>query len=158
MSRLDRHVMAVQNKLALDRFIGAAAWASVVYAAAVWIGVVVYKFFRIQPPHTKWWLWGGAAVCLLAAGIWALIRRPSTHEAAVAIDAKLGLKEKFSTALYARPLNDPFAQAAVRDAERTAENTSLHKRFPLEFPLQSVGTAAIALMVFLTMAFLPKMD
>src|SRR5215212_1094646 len=142
MSRLDRHVLAVQNKLALDRFIGALAWASVFYAAAVWVGIVVYKVLRAQPPHTKWWLIG----------------RASAHEAAVAIDEKLALKEKFSTALYARPLSDPFAQAAVKDAERTAENVSLHKRFPLEFPRQSIGTAGIAILVALTMAFLPKMD
>ena len=29
---------------------------------------------------------------------------------------KLQLKEKFSTALYIRPSQDPFAMAAVRDA------------------------------------------
>ena len=37
-------------------------------------------------------------------------------KAAVAIDARLSLKEKFSTALYARPIKDPFAQAVVKDA------------------------------------------
>src|SRR5439155_6457341 len=158
MSRLDRHVMAVQNKLALDRFVGALAWASIFYAAAVWVGVLVYKVLRVKPPHTAWWLWGGVGACALVALIWALIRRPTAHEAAIAIDEKLALKEKFSTALYARPLNDPFAQAAVRDAERTADNTSIHERFPLEFPVQSLGTARIAILVVLTMAFLPKID
>jgi hypothetical protein len=159
MSRLDRHVAAVQNKMALDRFIGALAWASVVYAAAIWIGIVVYKFFQVQPPHTKWWLIGGAIACGVFALIWAIVRRPTRHEAAVAIDERLALKEKFSTALFARPIgDDPFAQAAVKDAERTAENVSIHKRFPLQFPQQSLGTAGIALLVVLTMAFLPKMD
>src|ERR1051325_261886 len=83
MSRLDRHVTAVQNKLALDRFLGALAWASVFYAAAIWIGVLVYKVLRVQPPHTKWWVWGGAGACALVAFVWALIRRPTAHEAAV---------------------------------------------------------------------------
>ena len=159
MSRLDRHVAAVQNKMALDRFIGALAWASVVYAALVWVGVLIYKIVQVAPPHPKWWIWGGAGACAVFALVWAIVRRPTRHEAAVAIDDRLALKEKFSTALFARPISsDPFAQAAVRDAERTAENVSIHKRFPLEFPQQSLGTAGIALLVVLTMAFLPKMD
>src|SRR5439155_13589817 len=62
------------------------------------------------------------------------------------------------TALYARPSRDPFAQAAVRDAERTAENVSLHKRFPLSFPRAGYMTLAAALVVLLTAQFLPAMD
>src|SRR5215470_16513329 len=102
MSRLDRHVAMVQNKLALDRFVHALAWAAVVFAAAVWVGVLVDRFAHVRPPHLKWVLWGGVAACGLAALIWSLIRRPTAHEAAVAIDERLALKEKFSTALYAR--------------------------------------------------------
>src|SRR5580765_6133349 len=107
MSRLDRHVAMVQNKLALGRFVHALAWCAVVYASAVWIGVLVDRFAHVRPPHMAWVLWGGAAACGLAAFIWALMRRPTAHEAAVAIDDRLALKEKFSTALYARPMKDP---------------------------------------------------
>jgi hypothetical protein len=158
MSRLDRHVAMVQNKLALGRFVGALAWASLVYAALLWVGIVIDRVFRVRPPHVGWVLWGAAGAGVLAALIYAIVRRPTPHQAAVAIDEKLALKEKFSTALYARPLTDPFAQAAVRDAERTADNVSLHKRFPLEFPRQSYGTVAVAILVAVTMFFLPPMD
>jgi hypothetical protein len=151
MSRLDRHVTLVQNKLALGRFVSALAWASVVYAAALWIGVLVDRLFDVRPPHMAWWLWGAGGVAVVVAMIWAIVRRPTAHEAAVFIDERLELKEKFSTALYARPLKDPFAVAAVKDAERAAENVSLHKRFPLQFPQQSLGTVGILLLVGLTM-------
>ena len=52
---------------------------------------------------------------------YAIWRRPTKYQAAVAIDEKLSLQEKFSTALYIRPSSDPFAAAAVQDAEQTAE-------------------------------------
>src|SRR5688500_20238111 len=98
MSRLDRHVAMVQNKLALGRFVSALAWASVVWAAAVWIGIVVDRFFRVRPIGAKWWIWGGLAACALVAMVYALLRRPTRHDAAVALDDKLALKAQFSTA------------------------------------------------------------
>src|SRR5215208_3413007 len=86
MSRLDRHVAMVQNKLALGRFVGALAWASVIWAAAVWLGIVIDRVFRVRPIGARWWIWGGLAACALAAMVYALVRRPTRHDAAVAID------------------------------------------------------------------------
>src|SRR5579864_5384725 len=87
-----------------------------------------------------------------------MIGRQSLHQAAVANDERLALKEKFSTALYVRTSQDPFAKAAVKDAERTAENVSLHKRFPIEVPKAAGGTAAAVIAVFLTAWLVPTFD
>src|SRR5215211_6108867 len=134
MSRLDRHVAFVQNKLALARFFYAIAWALLIYAGIVWGVIVVDRLTHVRPIRPDIWFWSGMGVSILAAIIYAFIKRPDAKAAAVAIDERLALKEKFSTALYVRAQNDPFAKAAVLDAERTADNVSLHKRFPLEFP------------------------
>src|SRR5687767_5800902 len=158
MSRLDRHVAMVQNKLALGRFVQALAWATLIFLGVLWLGIIVDRVFHVRPPRVMIWIWSGLGASVLAAIVYALIKRPTRHDAAVAIDEKLALKEKFSTALYARSLNDPFAQAAVKDAERTADNVSLHKRFPLQFPIQSLGTVGIVILVLLTHAFLPRFD
>src|SRR5690606_26812159 len=88
---------------------------------------------------------------------WAIVKRPSAHEAAVAIDLELGLQEKFATALYVRHNPDPFAQAAVRDAERAADGISLQRRFPLLFPRPIIGTAMLALIAF-ALTFATPMD
>jgi len=57
MSRLDRHVAMVQNKLALGRFVGALAWATVFWAAAVWVSALnsvdLPTFGRPTIPHLK---------------------------------------------------------------------------------------------------------
>ncbi|MGD0542765.1 MAG: hypothetical protein ABSB33_14725, partial [Tepidisphaeraceae bacterium] len=94
---------------------------------------------------------------VLGAWISSIVRRPSADAAAVKIDEALGMKEKFSTALYARPLNDPFAQAAVRDAEAAAMRVSLYNRFPLKFPRQAITTAVVFLVAFLVAQFMPPL-
>src|SRR5688500_14529411 len=121
MSRLDRHVAMVQNKLALGRFLTALAWSLLVFGAVVWGTILVDRMFQVRPPREMVLFWAGAGLAVLTALSYSIWRRPTPQQAAVAIDAKLQLKEKFSTALYVRPMKDPFAAAAVKDAERKAE-------------------------------------
>ena len=163
MSRLDRHVATVQTKLFLRRFFNALAWSSLVLAGLTLLAVVVNTFFRIftdyMPNFPKFWvLVGGGIVCVIVALVYALIRKPSREQAAAAIDERLRLKEKFSTAIYVRPSSDPFAMAAVRDAERTAENVNLGKQFPIPFPKPAYTTALLALCAFLLAQFVTPLS
>lgn len=159
MPRLDQHVATVQNKLALGRFLHALAWGGLGLAGVALLGVLIWFLTQYAPPKPIWWIGGGAAAVLVGSIVYAMIRRPTPHDAAVAIDVTLGLKEKFSTALYARRHDDPFSQAAVRDAEQTAENVSLHKRFPIAWPPRPIfGTVAIALLAFVLSQLLTPLD
>src|SRR5437660_1070995 len=138
MSRLDQHVAAVQNKLALGRFFHALAWTTLGFAAACWIAILIDRAFSLRLPQQRWFFWGGAGLAVALAIIEAMLRRPSPQSAAIAIDEKLKLKEKISTALFVRghTVNDPFAAAALRDAEQTAQNVVVNFRqhFPFHFP------------------------
>jgi hypothetical protein len=128
----------------------AMAWSILVFAAVVWLAVLVDRFLAFRLPGWQIWFWASLGVTLSATAGLVLWRRPSRHQAAIAIDERLGLKEKFSTALYVRPSSDPFAAAAVRDAEATADNVSLQKRFPVQVPVMMVGTCAMVLVAALT--------
>src|SRR4051812_49016065 len=137
MSRLDHHVSHVQNKLTLRMFIHALAWAAAGLAGVIWVVVRGGRGFAFHFSRPGLVVLLGCAAGAIGALVFAIVRRPSQGLAAVAIDDALGLKEKFSTALYARTTsNDPFALAVVRDAERAADNVSLYNRFPLQFPRQ----------------------
>src|SRR4051795_10681148 len=146
MTRLDRHVATVQSKLFLRRFLEALAWSTLVAAAVVLLAVIVQKLFQIFPDTfpVKWVLIFGVFVCIAVSAGWAFIKKPTRHQAAAAIDERLRLKEKFSTAIYVRPSSDPFAMAAVRDAERTANDVQLGKHFPVAFPKPAYTTIALA--------------
>jgi hypothetical protein len=158
MTRLDRHVAFVQSKLALGKFLYALGFTIAFWLATVALAVIVDRVFQIRLPKPTAFFWAGAATATLAAVIYSLIKKPKPHEAAVAIDQALGLKEIFSTALFIRSSTDPFATATVLAAERTADNVSLHKRFPLAFPKTAYWSLAAAAVVFLTLWLLPSFD
>jgi hypothetical protein len=144
--------------MAITVLLRALAWTLLGFAVGVWLAVLAARIVQLQLPHEWVWFFALLGVAVVGAVAWAIQRRPTAREAAVAIDLRLELKEKFSTALYARPLKDPFAVAMVRDAERTADNTSLAKRFPIEFPRVWGVTAAVTIVVLLTGWLLPSMD
>src|SRR5207342_641617 len=100
----------------------------------------------------------GVGVCALISALWAGLTRPSREQAAVAIDEKLRLKEKFSTAIYVRPSSDPFAMAAVRDAERTAEHVDLAKQFPIAFPKPAYTTIILGCCAFMLAQFVTPLS
>jgi hypothetical protein len=145
MSRLDQHVATVQTKLAIRRFGQVFARTTFVMGLLVLLAVLVDKFSQLLPAdfRYRWVILGGIGLCAVISGVWAFVKRPSREEAATAIDEKLRLKEKFSTAIYVRPSSDPFAMAAVRDAERTAENVQLGKQFPIPYPRMAYATKIV---------------
>ena len=161
MTRLDRHVSTVRGRLALAIFVEAVAWALLALAAAVFVAIAAQRLLAFTIARPELWLAGGAGVAVLAAAVYAIVRRPGPHGAAVAIDRELGLQEKFSTALHVRETadaSDPFAQAAVRDAERTADSVDLSRRFAPEFPRAGYGVAAAALAVFIGWLMIPSVN
>jgi hypothetical protein len=161
MSRLDDHVAAVQNKLTLRQFIAALAWISIVFVSILWLAVLLDHIFLLHLSKPTLWLYGGIAATIIAALFDAISKRPDAQEAATAIDQKLGLKEKISTALYVRRHgDDPFAKAALRDAEETASivSVNLGKHFPLSFPKPAYITIALLIAVGLSYWLIDPMD
>jgi hypothetical protein len=157
MTRLDQHILVVRNKLTLSIFLQALARAGACLGVAIWLVIIGERLLARTAWHQGTLLWIGIAATLSAALVFSLVRRPSRDEAALAIDEALGLKEKFSTALFARHLSDPFADASVKDAELTANQVSLRRRFPLRFPPAALTTAVIFLLAFLTALLMPTL-
>lgn len=158
MSRLDRHVTFVQGKLTTSAFIDSLSATVAAFFVAVSVAIILNRTVQLALPHPQIWLAGALGIAILAALIVAAVHRPSAHQAAVEIDRRLGLKEKFSTALYVRASADPFAVAAVRDAELAAENVSLYRRFPFTRPRYLWAAVATAIVTGLLLWTLPSMD
>lgn len=163
MSRLDQHVAVVRNRLAFEQFVRSLATASFVFAVVCLVGIVLDRALSLGIPQLKYWFLGGLAVTIITAIGFAIARRPNHHAAAVAIDQKLGLKEKFSTALHLRTGEsgtDPFALATVLDAERTAQDVILnyYRHFPMRFPRAAYGAIAVGLLAVAAFTFMKPMD
>jgi len=158
MSRLDQHVSAVRTRMMLSTWAAALAWAGIVYAIVVGAAILIDKLVQLSLPHDEVWFWAGLGAMVVVSIAYTIWQRPTRQQAAVAIDERLSLKEKFSTALFARSSNDPFAVAAVRDAERTADGVNLQRKFPVRVPRVAAGTILAGVIVFLIAWLFPTFD
>jgi hypothetical protein len=159
MSRLDHHVAKVQAKMLITSILRALAWSLLVYGGLVWLVIVVTRLLGFDIPRQWTLFYSGLAASVVVAVVLAFVKRPTPQAAAIAIDDRLGLKEKFSTALYARPTkDDPFAAAAVRDAEATAERVHLQDKFPVRWPITGIFTIVMAIVMLLTGKMLQPLD
>ena len=134
MSRLDSHIASVRAKLGFDLFLGAWARALLGGAAVATAYVLVRTFTPWRLPREAAFGYGVLGLTVAWGLIVALRRRPDPLAAATAIDDRLGLAEKFSTALHARGQTDDFSRAAVLDAERTAAAADVRGHFKLHWP------------------------
>lgn len=158
MSNLDRHIGAVRTRMAIGVFLWALAWTLIIFAIVVWAAILIDRAVQLRLPNQAVWFWSGLGLAFAAALAFTSWRLPSRRRAAIAIDQRLALKEKFSTALYMRPSRDPFAVAAVRDAEQTADRVNLQKKFPVQLPMAGLGTVIAMILVFLTAWLAPTLD
>ncbi len=160
MTRLDHLVSRVRTKMTLVTFLTAVAWSLSIYGGLVLLALLANKwFYGTLIPHEKNIYFIGLGVSVVIAIGYAFWRRPTAQQAAVEIDRKLSLQEKFSTALYLRPTlkngADPFVAATIQDAERTADQVSLRDQFPVPFPRHAALTALMAVAVVLTAWLVP---
>jgi len=153
MSRLDQNIAKARAQIALGHFVDALGAAAAALAAAILLVILVHKALGYMLPWPGTALSAAAAAGILAAIVVALWRRPNPHAAAVAIDQKLSLRERFSSALVLRGNRDRFAMAAVADAEATAQRIAMpaHELFPLRFPRGAGAAAALLVLILLAM-------
>lgn len=120
-----------------------------VVAGAACLLVLLDRLFSISAGRPGVLAWTGVVAAVVVAGVTAVVNRPSLKWAAIEVDRELGLKEKFSNALYLRGNTDSFARAAVMDAEEVAREVNLDGRFRVRWPQRAWVVPLIALAALL---------
>ena len=125
MTSCERLVSVARSRLRLRRAVEAVPRATVAAAIALLAAFLAGKLLPIEMP--EWWIASVViSVCALAAvAIRAAIQPPTSLEAAIEADQALCLRDRLSIAVASRGSDDPFAQAAVADAERRAADPAL---------------------------------
>ncbi|MCD4823493.1 MAG: hypothetical protein K8S55_02720 [Phycisphaerae bacterium] len=106
-------------------------------------------------------LWSiSIATGVLTAGVLAcwLLRRPTTMQAALLLDERLRTQERFSTALALADDDDPFAEAAIREAMHAAGNFNPTGKFPIRPNRRWYFTPAGWLLAAAMLLWMPSMD
>ncbi len=129
-------------------------------AAAAFVAVLIGK---TSSTLTLPWAWVAPILAALALVISFVIwsrRRQTELQVAMAVDQRLDLREKLSTALFVSGRDDAFALAAVEDAVQTARDArtreQVNRRFPVDPPKNWWITPLILTIAVLAAAFLPQ--
>ncbi len=157
MSSLDRQINHARRRLTQNVLFQRLSF-GILLVAGLWaLTIVVARLFALNVP-----LWHGAWVAALIAAFIAAIgtslARPSALRAAVVLDSAAGLKERLSTALVLHQSADPFARAAVRDAERSAGRIHVPSHIRYRPPTLWPWSAALVLVALILVQFMPTVD
>jgi len=130
-------------------------------AGIAWLLAIIGRL-PAEPVFDWWWLGGGLVVLLLldvSLAWWQC--RPGDDRLAAAIDDRVGLHDRLSTAWYCRDRSDPVAKAARADgiAAASAPRTSevLRRTWRTEVPGHWWAVPALVLCVVVT-CFLGQAD
>ena len=141
---IQRLVRYARLRLAFERFLGGLHDAIVIALVVLLILIVLSKMTPAVAP--TWWIvlsvLGGLS--LLAALLVSRAGRPSDGAIAALLDERLGLKDRFTTAIHCSQRSDPFAQAALSEALDCARNPQTKQRLASAFAPQMPGGAWVA--------------
>lgn len=157
MSHLEREVRRAQRRLWINRWLHALGWC-LVFGIGLWIALwVPHRLFSLK------WPMDIVALAILGASlaasfVWLSIRRENRLDAAAALDAAAGLRERSSTSV-AMPGDggDPFQAAVHRDAEQRITGLNARRFLPLRWS-GSLSLSGMMLLVAALSLLIPELN
>jgi hypothetical protein len=152
---LQRQVRRANRRLIFQRFLDLLAWCWCATLAAVFVLIVVDRFW---PLGILPWVWAAAALAvgLLAAVAWTFHGRATSLEAAIELDRRFALKERVSSALALSEADrrTEAGEALVADAVRRVERIEVAGKFAVKPPrrlllplLPGIAAILVALLI-----------
>ena len=140
MNAIERTVIRVRRRLRLVRGVGLCArflpyglGVATALLAADKLGVLILSDWRsaVLPPEHRLIVMGTVGIALLAAGILTLCAHIGIREAALRLDAAMGLQERSAASLFIMSTDHPWRDAICSDASRRLEGADVSRLFPL---------------------------
>ncbi len=153
----DRKLRIARLFMAADVFLRQAALVVTVAGLFALVGILSQRLVA-APVVVPWvcWVLGLCAAATIAYRWWT--RRPSQMDAALAIDTRLGLRERFSTAISLADVDNQFARASVQEAHMRAADIQLKPHFPIRPSKAWAYGLTIWIAVVAVFVFVPSMD
>ncbi|UCE46242.1 MAG: hypothetical protein JSW47_11525 [Phycisphaerales bacterium] len=154
---LDKRIRNVRLRCSINlllRNIGRILIAAGIVAVLI---VLTERLFALTviTPGTFWGFWAVALVLVLA--IW-LLKQPSRMQASLLLDERLKLHERFSTTLALADMQDPFADAARKEAYERAGHADIRGHFPIRPSKCWIYAVSTWLTVMVLALFMPQKD
>lgn len=153
MTIIEANIRRTRWRVAVNDWLGCLGWCLLGAAGAWVIADLSDKLFELELPR-RTVACGLAGLALLASTVWAWVKRPDSLTAAIILDKAAGLKERTSTGLCCLGSEDPFARAAVVDAESANRKVTPRVFIRLSWP-SSLSWAGAALAGAVVVSLLP---
>ncbi|MCZ6836434.1 MAG: hypothetical protein O7G85_11725 [Planctomycetota bacterium] len=161
MDDIRKLLSIARRKIETTAFLNYAHQVAVIVTALILVLMIVDKAPAQEFLAWTWILPSVAAVWIgIATWLWFRTRR-SELQVALAVDERLHLREKISTALHCQGRDDIFAQAAIEDAVKTASDPKtreiVSRRFVVE-PPRGWWISPMIILLALMASFLSPFD
>lgn len=110
-------------------------------------------YFSIGEPPV---LFGLVAAGLISGSIWGMLIKLSPYSVARAVEKRLNLKERLSSAVALSQTDDDMVHALITDAVKHAENINPKAVFPVKFDKNTAGFLA-SIVVLIGIFYLPQL-
>jgi len=145
------------RRLSVNLLIHRVGWVLMTAAAVLAPAILIERLLSIDLV-SRWSVAILAGVLASLAIATSVPAWPDRMQAALVLDTRLRLKERFSTTLLLASSQDPFAQAACREARGRAHGLDVRRHFPLEAPPRWRQTAFLWVVVAAMALWMPQKD
>lgn len=157
MSHLEREVGRAQRRLWVNRWLNAFGWC-LVFGIGLWIALwVPHRLFSMKWPMdvVALAILGGSVA---ASIVWLVMRREGRLDAAAALDAAAGLRERTSTSVAMPGAGtDPFQSAVHHDAEKSVAGLNARRFLPMRWS-GSLSLSGMMLLIAALSLLIPELD
>ena len=157
LEAFERKIRQVRIRCGINVLIKQAGGVMIAAGIAGMLAVLIDRLFGVGLVNETLALYMGGISVAAALLLW-IMNQPNQMEAALLIDDRLNLKERFSTALVVAGSDDVFARAAEKEARSKAEAVNVKSHFPIRATdrwFYAVGIWVISVGMFL---FIPQQD
>ena len=158
MTEIQRVVGAARRRLRVSEFCRVSVLLlSVAFAGLIGLRLVERIFGIDAPPWLPIAYWSMGSVLVLAT-LWAILKPMGQLRVARLIDEGARTREALSTALCVQKESDPWSQAVVESARRTAVGIDLRRAIPIQSPRAWPWALGLALAFPIVWMTVPRMD
>ncbi len=157
MSTVERQIHHARRRLTRNMLLDRTCLGLLVAAGSWAIIVLIARLFAL--PWPVWHIgWVAALLGLTVSVVITIIRQPTPLLAALTLDDAAGLKERMSTAFAFARSGDPWARAALQDAEQTAGRVHVPTHIRYQSPRLLPWSTASILAALILAWFMPTVD
>ncbi len=153
----EKYIHEVRVRCCINLLLKYAGQVLIIAGVIAVIAVMTEKLLALQVININTSIGFSIVFAAVILGIW-IYKRPSKLQISLLLDERMGLKERFSTALNISDQHDAFSEAACREALNKAQSLNLQGHFPIKLSKGWVYTSTLWLIVVLLFAFMPQKD